>query len=62
MAKRRAESREGMIVTTIALSPGLHRSLALAALEEQASINELVREAVQQWLGRRQARKGRTRG
>ena len=60
MTKRRAPSREGMIVTTIALAPDLHQRLARAALEDNAALTELVREAVQGWLERRD-RKGGTR-
>jgi len=53
MPKRRAESREGMIVTTIALPPELHRKLAMAAIEERAASAELVRQAIKEWLDRR---------
>jgi hypothetical protein len=53
MAKRRAESREGMIVTTLALPPDLHKRLAVAALEEGAASAELIREAITEWLARR---------
>jgi predicted transcriptional regulator len=59
MAKRRAESREGMIVTTIALSPDLHKRLAIAAIEDGAASAELIREAVQEWLARRKRKGGR---
>jgi predicted transcriptional regulator len=57
MAKRRAVSREGMIVTTIALPPDLNRRLAIAALEDGAASAELIRQAVREWLDRRK-RKG----
>ena len=51
-----------MVVTTVALEPGLHRRLAIAAVEDNAALTELVREAVREWLDRRdQARKGRGR-
>ncbi len=50
MIKRRAKSREGMIVMTVAFPPEMHRQLAIAALDDKASINELVREAVRQYL------------
>jgi predicted transcriptional regulator len=53
MKRHRAESRKGMIVTTIALGPELHHRLAIAAVEENAAITELVREAVAEWLTRR---------
>lgn len=37
MPKRRAESREGMIVTTVALAPEVHPHLVLAALEDHVA-------------------------
>lgn len=59
MAKRvRAESREGMRVTTVALEEGMHRRLAIAAIEESTVMTELVRRALAEWLDRR-ARKRR---
>ena len=58
--KKRAQSREGMTVTTIAFEPTLYRRLYLAAFDEKAAINELVREAVKKWLDQRDTRrKGR---
>ena len=53
MAKRKAESREGMIITTIALPAELHRRLALAALEDNAAIAQVMREAIEEHLKRR---------
>jgi predicted DNA-binding protein len=53
MAKRKAESREGMIITTIALPAELHRRLALAALEDTAAIAQVMREAIEEHLKRR---------
>ena len=61
MAKKRAKSREGMIITTTALEPELHRRLAIAAVEENAAINELLRQAAKEWLDRRDS-KGKGRG
>jgi len=58
MAKRRAESRAGMVVTTIALPSELHKRLAIAAIEDGAASAELIREAVQEWLDRRKRTKG----
>jgi predicted transcriptional regulator len=58
MAKRRAESREGMIVTTVALPPDLHKRLVLAALEEHAASAELIRQAIEEWLSRHKRTKG----
>jgi predicted transcriptional regulator len=58
--KKRAESREGMTVTTVALPRDLYRRLAVAAIEENAAVTELVRQAVAEWLDRRRPRhKGR---
>ena len=59
--KRRADTRQGMIVTTIALAPELHRRLAIAAVEDRAAITELVRAALAEWLDRRE-RKQNARG
>ena len=46
-----------MVVTTIALPPELHRRLAIAAVEDNAAMTELVRECIKEYLDRR----GRTR-
>lgn len=51
--KRRANSREGMIVTTVALDPKVHQRLAIAAIEERAAIAQLIREAVSRYLDER---------
>ncbi len=60
--KRRAESRKGMIQSSIAFTPDMHRRLALAALEERVTIMQIIREAVTVFLDRRDAkRKGRGR-
>ena len=58
MAKRRAESREGMILTTVALPADLHKRLAIAAIEEHAASAELIREAIEAWLKARKRAKG----
>jgi hypothetical protein len=57
--KKRAESREGMVITTIALTKEMHRQLAMMAVEENAAITELVREAVAEWLALRERPKRR---
>ena len=57
MPKRRAESREGMIVTTVALAPEVHRRLVLAALEDHAASAELIRQAITEYLDQRDRRK-----
>jgi predicted transcriptional regulator len=52
MAKQRAESREGMIVTTIALDRELHRRIAIAALDSNKAAAELMRVAIEEYLDR----------
>lgn len=54
MPKKRADSREGMVVTTVALDRELHRRLAIAAVEDNAAITELIRQAIREWLDRRE--------
>lgn len=54
MVKRKAESREGMVVTTVALSPDLHRRLAIASIEENAAAAELIRQSITEFLDRRE--------
>ena len=51
--RRRAETREGMVTTTIALPRELHQKLAIAAIEDNAAITELARNAISEWLERR---------
>ncbi len=54
--KRRAETRQGFVVTTSAFDPETYRRLQLAALEDHAAIAEVVRQAVREWLDRRRRR------
>jgi hypothetical protein len=49
---RRAESREGMVTTTVALPPTDHHRLSEMAEEHRASMAELIRQAVAEWLRR----------
>ena len=58
MAKQRAESRKGMVVTTIALDKELHAALERVSFEDKVALTELVRRAVRAWLAtRRKVRK-----
>ena len=58
MAKQRADSREGMVVTTIALDKELHAALERVSFEDKVALTELVRRAVRAWLAtRRKVRK-----
>jgi hypothetical protein len=50
-----------MVVTTVALEADLHQRLAIAAVEERAAITELVRQAVREWLERRERGSRRAR-
>ncbi len=62
VVKKRAETRQGMVVTTVALEPDHHRRLALAGLDENATMAELIRQAIREWLDRRdRKRRGRAR-
>lgn len=53
MIKRRAESREGMVTLTVALPPDLHRELAIRALDDRCSMNEIIRDALRERLRRK---------
>jgi len=57
----RMASREGVVVTTVALPRDLHRRLVLAAIDENAAAAECIRRALIEWLDRRdKRRRGRT--
>jgi len=52
-----------MVITTVALPRDLHRRLAIASVEENAAIAQIVRELIEQYLaGREQTtRRGKSR-
>lgn len=50
--RRRAPSREKMIVTTIALPGRMHARLMRVARKERLALTEAVRQAVGEWLDR----------
>ncbi len=54
---RRAESREEMVVTTIALPVRMHARLVKAARSELLALTEAVRQAVSEWLDRKRERR-----
>jgi hypothetical protein len=62
--RKQAESRAGMIVTTIALRRDVHRRLSIAAIDDRTVMTELVRQAVDEWLARRglKGRESRAKG
>jgi predicted transcriptional regulator len=49
-----------MVITTVALPPELHRRLAIAALDENAAIAEIIREAVRGYVDAHEKRARRT--
>ncbi len=51
--RQRAESRENMVVTTVALPERLHAQLVRAAREEHTVMTEIVRRAAIDWLKQR---------
>ena len=51
--KRRAESREGWPITTIAFPPKMYEALRAVSYRERVAISEVVREAVAAWLAKR---------
>ncbi len=53
MVKKRAQTRKDMVVMTVALEQTVHRRLAIAGLDENATMAELIRQAVREWLDRR---------
>ena len=50
--RKRLPSREGTILTTIALPRALHREASLAALNRNWSLMEVLRVALAEWLAR----------
>jgi hypothetical protein len=56
-------TREGMVVTTVALDAATHRRLKVMAVKKNTVLTELVRDAVRDWLrrkagGQRRSRRG----
>lgn len=51
-----------MVVTTVALTPEMHRRLVIAALEERAASVEIIRDALSVYLDRRDGKQGREEG
>ena len=61
MKRKKAPTREGMVITTVAMDRKLHRRLALAALEEDTARTEIMRQAITEWLDRYDKLRGRRR-
>ena len=48
-----------MVITSVALPPELHRRLAITALDENAAIAEVIREAVSRYVEAHEKRAAR---
>jgi predicted transcriptional regulator len=48
-----------MVLTTVALTPEMHRRLVIAALEEKAASVEIIRDALRHYLDRRDKEVGK---
>ena len=56
---RKAETREQMRAFNVWIAEDLHRALMLRRVERGMSVNEMVREALAEWLrGQPRRRKG----
>jgi hypothetical protein len=55
--RQRADSRQDMVVTTVALPRALHARLRKLAVDEGTVLTQYVREALQEWLERRKGGK-----
>ena len=60
--RKRLESREDTVITSMALPRGLHRRARLAALDLNWTLAEVVREALGEWLGRNKSELAGGRG
>jgi hypothetical protein len=56
--RKRLESREGTVTTTVSLPGDLHHRLAMAALTLRWTLAEVLRVAAVEWLARHE-RKGK---
>jgi hypothetical protein len=50
--RQRAQTREGMVVTTVALERDQHARLKAAAKRHSTVLTAVVRQAVEEWLDR----------
>jgi len=55
--RQRADSRQDMVVTTVALPRVMHTRLRKLAVDEGTVLTQYVREALQEWLERRKGGK-----
>jgi hypothetical protein len=57
--RQRADTRKGLVVTTVALEREQHERLKRAAAECSTVLTAVVRQAVADWLDRYDRRKGK---
>ena len=50
-----------MVTTSVALDGKIHRRLAIAGVEEDSAMTEIMRQAIEEWLDRRDKKRGRRR-
>src|SRR5713101_9656456 len=60
--RKRLDSREDTVVTSMALPRRLHRQARIAALDLNWTLAEVVREALDEWLGRHRSELAASRG
>jgi len=60
--RKRLDSREDTVITSLALPRGLHRKARMAALNLNWTLAEVVREALDEWLGRHKSELAGGRG
>jgi len=58
MKKRVAAAKEDMVTTTISLDRATYRQLGHMAVDEDTTVRDLIRQAVEDYLRRRQSRSG----
>jgi hypothetical protein len=57
LKRKQAASRDGMIVSTFAVTAEMHRRLRQAALTTNTAATEIVRQAITEWLARHARRR-----
>jgi len=58
MKKRTVAAKADMVTTTISLERGTYRQLGHIAVDEDTTVRDLIRRAVEDYLRRRQSRSG----
>ncbi len=55
--RKRLPSREGTVVTSVALPQALHRRAILAGLDRGWPLTEVLRAALSEWLAKHEGRR-----